>query len=138
MVLADGFLNDDDITYISNGYRSDPYMEISKFQEYAKQFYNKELDINSLKEYLYKKDNNTDILVTMGGLAAESTIKADYIIENKAENKKSLYIDIIDLYDDNNLTSEDINNYLLHDFLEYDKSKVSNRLKITYTMNPET
>ena len=136
LLLADGFLNDD-ITYISNGYISDQYMEISKFQEYAKKIYNKELNTSSLKEYLYKKDNNTYILVTMGGLAAESAIKADYIIENKAENSKSLYLDIIDLYD-NNLTSEEINNYLSHDFLNYDKTKVSHKLKITYTINSKT
>lgn len=136
MVLGNIFF-EEDITYISNGYILDPYLEISKFQKYAKQFYNKELDMNCLKEYLKVKDNSTYILANIAGLAADSAIKADYIIENKQDNTKSLYIDIIDIYS-NNFTSEEIKNYLLDDFLEYDKTKVSSTLKITYAINYET
>lgn len=136
MVLGNIFL-EEDITYISNGNILDPYLEISKFQKYAKQFYNKELDINYLKEYLKVKDNSTYILANIEGLEIDSAIKADYIIENKQDNSKSLYIDIIDLYSDN-FTSEETNNYLLDDFLEYDKTRVSSTLRITYAINYET
>ena len=136
MVLGNIFF-EEDITYISNGYILDPYLEISKFQKYAKQFYNKELDMNCLKKYLKVKDNSTYILANIAGLSADSAIKADYIIENKQDNTKSLYIDIIDIYS-NNFTSEEIKNYLSDDFLEYDKTKVSSTLKITYAINYET
>lgn len=135
-----GFLNTiktEDTVVINNGEFDESYIEISKFQEYVKKVYNQELDMNNLKNYISIQNNITYIKVPLEGMAADYAVKADYIVENKKEDTKNLYVNLVDTSNDN-IEFDDIEKYLSTNFLDYDKSKVTYTLKITYVLNKET
>lgn len=127
----------EDIVVISNGEINESYVEISKFQSYAKKVYNQELNLNNLKDYILIQNNITYIKVPLEGMSADYTVKADYIVENREENTKSLYVNLIDLYNDN-IKDGDVEKYSSADYLDYDETKVSYTLKITYAFNEAT
>ena len=106
----------------------DRFLPVQKFQKYVKDFYGTALNISNLKNYIYNKNGISYINISIEGLVAEYAVKTDYIVENTQTNERSLYINLIDI---NQINIDKVDQYLSKDFLDYDRSKISQILKVT-------
>lgn len=137
ILLIEDF-SDEDTVKINNGSVLESYIELSKFQKYAKKYYIKELNTKELNDYIYKKEGVTYIKVSLEKLSKDYAIKAGWIVENKTEKNKTVVVNLIDPYQNRKLTSNKGEKLFLSDSLEYDSSMIKYRLIITYATNPKT